>query len=61
MIFVDVQRCNGVSNCVADGVCVSVCALGVVSVVDGMPVIGDGCVDCGLCIMNCPREAIRRL
>ena len=51
--------CNGVNSCNAHAVCVKICPVKAVELTDDMPEIDeDTCVDCGLCKMNCPREAI---
>lgn len=56
---IDYIKCNGVSSCASKGICITVCALNAIMEVDGKPIIdNEKCVDCKLCVMNCPREAI---
>lgn len=58
MVNFNNKKCNGITKCAADGICISVCGLNSIKEVNDMPVIDDSCVDCGLCVMNCPNEAI---
>lgn len=59
MVSIDMIKCNGIKSCAANGVCITVCGLNAISNVDDKPVVNESCVDCGLCVMNCPREAIQ--
>jgi len=60
MVMIDPVRCNGIDTCVSNGVCVQICAMNAIRIVnENRPVITrDKCVGCGLCVMNCPRGAI---
>ena len=60
MVKIDYVKCNGVQSCPAHGICVDVCAVNAISVEDNRPIVSsDDCPDCGLCIMNCPNDAIQ--
>lgn len=52
------RKCNGISKCAGNGICMVVCGLNSISNVNDKPVIDDSCVGCGLCVMNCPNEAL---
>lgn len=52
--------CEGVDACPGNGLCVEVCALDAIEVVDDSIVITEECTDCGLCVMNCPRGALSK-
>lgn len=58
MVNINYRKCNGVSKCAAEGVCISVCGLNAITEEDNKIIIGKNCVGCGLCVMNCPNEAI---
>ena len=45
-------------NCTGCGSCVAVCPFGVITLVDGKAVIGEGCTLCGACEETCAFEAI---
>ena len=58
-VFAD--RCCGINQCPASGACIMVCALNAISDVDDLPKISDDdCFDCGLCVMNCPNDALSK-
>lgn len=49
-------------GCVGFGECLSVCAFGAISMVDGIAVINDeACTGCGMCVGVCPRNIIQML
>lgn len=55
------RLCDVVDNCPADGICIKICALNCLSINDNREVIvGEECPDCGLCIINCPKEALTK-
>jgi len=45
--------------CVGCGICESACPFGVISVVDGCAVVGDGCTLCGSCVETCDSGALK--
>jgi ferredoxin len=49
---VDKEKCAGCE------VCVGVCPVEAISMVDGAAQVGDACIDCGACVGECPAEAI---
>jgi UDP-glucose 4-epimerase len=51
-ILVDPEKCTGC------GTCVESCALGLIKMVDGKPLIPDYCQGCGRCAKYCPQKAI---
>ncbi len=60
-IIIDTNICNGVEACSSNGLCIEICALNALENVDGRPVVDEEkCPECGLCIMNCPNEAISK-
>ncbi len=55
------DKCNGIDSCPLDGLCMTVCALDAIENIGGMPVIiEEKCNTCGLCVMNCPNEALSK-
>ncbi len=55
------DKCNGVDVCPNDGVCLTVCALDAIEIVDNRPfILEEACTGCGLCVMNCPNEALSK-
>lgn len=49
-------------GCVGYGECISVCAFGAISLVDGIAVVDDNvCTGCGMCVSVCPRNIIQML
>ena len=60
-VVIDKSKCGGVNACSEGGVCIEICALNVMENVEGRPsVIENACPECGLCILNCPNEAISK-
>lgn len=60
-VIIDSNKCSDVDNCPANGLCIEICALDSINNVNGMPVIDEYlCPECGLCVMNCPNEAISK-
>lgn len=59
MVTIYKDRCNGIDECPAEGVCLVVCALDAIIEIKGYPVINeDACTSCELCVRNCPNEAL---
>ncbi len=57
----DTTKCNGVEACPGGGLCIEICALDALTNVDDKPVVDEeACTECGLCVMNCPNEAISK-
>ena len=53
--------CKGISNCSYEGICVKVCAMGAIEIKDDFPSINESaCSQCGLCVLNCPNEALSK-
>jgi Na+-translocating ferredoxin:NAD+ oxidoreductase RNF subunit RnfB len=49
-------------GCVGFGECLSACAFGAISMVDGIAVVNDAaCTGCGMCVGVCPRNIIQML
>ena len=46
-------------TCTECGLCVSICPIGCISIVDKHVMIGENCNLCGACIQTCPVEAIK--
>lgn len=44
--------------CIGCGICEESCPFGSISMVDGVPVIGDSCTLCGACVENCEVGAL---
>lgn len=60
-VSVYTDKCNGINQCPYKGVCIEVCALNAIVNVENMPLINEElCYDCGLCVMNCPNEALSK-
>lgn len=58
-VFIDRKKCNGISVCSDGGLCIELCALNAMKENDDRPqVIDENCTECGLCLLNCPNEAI---
>lgn len=58
-VSVYTDKCNGISKCPGKGLCIEVCALNAIENIDDRPVIHEeSCFDCGLCVTNCPNEAL---
>ena len=45
------------SKCAGCEVCVGVCPVEAISMVDGAAQVGDACIDCGACAGVCPVDA----
>lgn len=46
------------SKCAGCGICVTVCPVDAITLVDGKAEISDACIACGACVSVCPNEAI---
>ncbi|WP_368780904.1 4Fe-4S dicluster domain-containing protein [Alicyclobacillus fastidiosus] len=49
------DSCPGCGKCALHGVCPT----GAITIDNGKAVIGQGCIDCGICIPSCPIGLIR--
>ncbi|KLU66304.1 electron transport complex subunit RsxB [Desulfosporosinus acididurans] len=49
------KHCPGCGKCVRPGVCPT----NAIAINDGKAVIGEGCIECGLCISACPIGLIK--
>ena len=49
---VDKEKCTGYSACV------EVCSVNAIKIEDDKAVINEECVECGVCINECPNEAL---
>ncbi|MBQ6218239.1 MAG: 4Fe-4S binding protein [Methanosphaera sp.] len=55
------DRCKGINECPLNGHCIDICALDAIENIDNQPVISENiCIGCGLCVMNCPNEALSK-
>ncbi|MBQ6218240.1 MAG: 4Fe-4S binding protein [Methanosphaera sp.] len=60
-IIIDTTKCNGVTACPEGGLCIEICALNAMENVGDKPVVNEEvCPGCGLCVLNCPNEAISK-
>lgn len=61
VVTIYTDKCNGIDACSLNGICIEVCALDAIENINGYPVIiEEACKDCGLCVMNCPNEALSK-
>lgn len=55
------DKCKGLSSCPVDGICIKVCAMDAIEIKDDFPTINENaCTPCGLCVVNCPLEALSK-
>lgn len=45
-------------KCTGCGKCVDACPVGVVKMINGKAVVGDGCAECGVCLDVCLNGAL---
>lgn len=45
-------------KCTGCGICVDICPLEAISVVENLAKISEDCTDCGICTDECPDEAL---
>ena len=61
VITVYSDKCGGVNGCSYGGICFKVCPLDAIEIINDFPVIKENlCSKCGLCILNCPNEALSK-
>ena len=61
VVMVYSDKCDGIDTCPGEGVCLKVCDLDAIEIVDGCPfVLDEACNNCGLCVMNCPNQAMSK-
>lgn len=61
MVTLYYDKCKGVSNCSYDGICFKECLNNAIEIKDDFPIINEElCSGCGLCILNCPNEALSK-
>ncbi|OED30289.1 4Fe-4S binding protein [Methanosphaera sp. WGK6] len=61
VVTIYVEKCNGIDACPGNGLCIDVCNLDAIENINGRPVIiEEACTECGLCVMNCPNEALSK-
>ncbi len=61
VITIDRNACQGLYTCPEGGLCIEICAMNAVDNNDGKPKVSDNlCNDCGLCVLNCPNQAITK-
>lgn len=59
MVTVDRNSCISIDTCPTHGKCVKICALNCISIDENRQIqISPECPDCGLCVMNCPKQAL---
>ena len=46
-------------SCSGCGICARLCPVGNIVLLNGRPMIGEGCLICGACYHNCPSAAVR--
>ncbi|WP_285822452.1 EFR1 family ferrodoxin [Duncaniella freteri] len=46
-------------SCSGCGICARLCPVGNIVLLNGRPMIGEGCLTCGACYHNCPSAAVR--
>jgi len=51
-IIIDLKKCTGCN------MCVPICPVGVLSIVDMKAQVKEGCIDCGACVDICTFRAI---
>lgn len=58
-VIIDQEKCNGISECPGEGLCIKLCEKGALEEKEDQIVfIAEKCDDCDLCIQNCPSQAI---
>ena len=55
MSAVVLEHCPGCGKCTRHGVC----PVNAISIENGKAVIGQGCIECGLCLSTCPIGLIK--
>ena len=61
VVTVYLDKCNGVNSCPRKGLCIDVCALDAIEKTNASTIeITKECTKCGLCVMNCPNEALSK-
>ena len=61
VVTINDDRCTGISSCVRDALCIQICELDAIENINDKPHINEMvCTVCGLCVMNCPNEALSK-
>lgn len=61
VVQIDTNLCNGFDACPENGACMDVCALSAIENKEGKPSVKFfSCSTCGICIKNCPNQAISK-
>ncbi len=52
MVKIEASKCNGC------GICIKICPVDGVTIINAKAVVNEQCVECGSCINPCPTQAI---
>ncbi|MDR2873685.1 MAG: 4Fe-4S binding protein [Methanobrevibacter sp.] len=56
------EKCGHIANCPVDGLCIQICEQkALVEKDNDVEIVNENCNDCGLCISNCPNQAITQV